>query len=209
MVISGAAPGGPGEQVGLKAYDTILAVNGQTVTTPQALRATLSSHQAGEVVNLTWYNGSGTVTRQVRLIPYPTTQQAVQQPVQPSVQQPVQQPVPNPSLRPQVGVQTFVVAHDHGPNGQGGNNDCVGTMTIGNGVINYVGVKGTNGTHSFEIPLNTIRQAARNNVYLVQLGAFHIHTKRGTNFNFVLLNQAGQYQPPDTILTAIDNAMGR
>ena len=209
VVISGAAPGGPGEQVGLKAYDTILAVNGQTVTTPQALRATLSSHQAGEVVNITWYNGSGTVTRQVRLVPYPTTQPVVQQPEPPPVQQPVQQPVPTPTLRPQVGVQTFLVAHDHGPNGQGGNNYCVGTMTIGNGVINYVGVKGTNGTHSFEIPLNTIRQAARNNVYLVQLGAFHIHTKRGTNFNFVLLNQQGQYQPPDTILTAIDNAMGR
>lgn len=197
VVISGAAPGGPADQIGLKTYDTILAVNGETVTTPDALRAALSSHPVGEVVNITWYNGSATVTRQARLAPYPTTNQTAQV------------PAANPALLPHTGVQTFFVAHDHGPNGQGGNNYCVGTMTIGNGMINYVGVKGTNGTHSFQIPLNTIRQAARNNIYLVQLGAFHIHTKRGAKFNFVLLNAQGKYQPPDTILNAIDNAMGK
>ena len=67
VVISAAQPGGPAAQAGLKAYDTILAVNGQQVTTPQDLRASLANHQAGEIVQVTWYNGSNTVTRQIRL----------------------------------------------------------------------------------------------------------------------------------------------
>jgi hypothetical protein len=46
-------------------------------------------------------------------------------------------------------------------------------------------------------------------VYLVGYGAFHIRTKKGTNFNFAVVNQQNQPQPPDTLLTAIDNAMGK
>src|ERR1017187_4946017 len=38
VVISGTQPGGPAAQAGLKAYDTILAVNGQQTTSPQELR---------------------------------------------------------------------------------------------------------------------------------------------------------------------------
>jgi hypothetical protein len=79
-------------------------------------------------------------------------------------------------------------------------------MSIGNGMIYY---KSTNGVHNFEIPLNSVREARRNAVYLVGYEAFHIRTKRGTNYNFAALNQQGQHQPPDAILTAIDNAMGR
>ena len=60
-------PGGPADQAGLKTYDTILGVNGQQVTTPQELRQALASHQAGEEVQITWYNGSTNVTRQIRL----------------------------------------------------------------------------------------------------------------------------------------------
>ena len=45
-------------------------------------------------------------------------------------------------------------------------------------------------------------------MYLVGYGAFHIRTKEGTNYNFAALNQQVQPQPPDAILTAIDNAMG-
>jgi len=204
VVLSGAQPGGPAEQAGLKNYDTILAVNGRQVTTPQALRQALSSHQAGDVVQIMWYNGSTTVTRQVRLAAWPTQAQPPNPPqVQPPFQPPVQPSQPPTLTRmPQNGFVTFAVAHDHGQSGQ---NYCVGVMAIGNGMIYY---KSTNGVHTFEIPLNSIREAKRNAVYLVGFGAFHIRTKKNTNFNFVALNQQGQYQPPDAVLTAIDNAMG-
>jgi len=197
VVISGAQPGGPADHAGLKTYDSITAVNGQQVTTPQELKAVLSSHQAGEVVQITWYNGSNTVNRQVRLAAAPAQ-------AQPTTQPPAQ-PTPPPTLTnmPHNGFVSFAVAHDHGQSGQ---NYCVGVMTIGNGMIYY---KSTNGVHNFEIPLNSVREARRNAVYLVGFGAFHIRTKKNTNFNFVALNQQGQYQPPDAVLTAIDNAMGK
>jgi hypothetical protein len=194
VVISGSQPGSPASHVGIKPYDTILAVNGQPVTTPQDLRATLSSHQAGEMVQITWYNGSNTVTRPVQL---------AAQPSQPAVQSNLP-----PSLQPHgnKGITTFNVAHDHG---QSGKEYCTGVMTIGNGMIYYKGVKGTNGVHNFEIPLNSVKEARRNAVYLVNLGAFHIRLRKGTNYNFVVINQQGQFVAPDTLLTAIDDASGK
>ena len=193
VVISATLPGGPADQVGLKAYDTILAVNGRQVTTQEELWNALSSHQAGEVVQITWYNGSTKVTRQVRLAAAPAAGQATTQPSSP----------PSLTNMPHNGFLSFAVAHDHG---QSGKDYCVGVMSIGNGMIYY---KSTNGVHNFEIPLNSIRQVGRNTVYLVGYEAFHIRTKKGTNYNFAALNQQGQHQPPDAILTAIDNAMGR
>ncbi len=192
-MLSGAQPGGPADQAGLKAYDTILTVNGQPVTTPQQLRNTLSSHQAGEAVQVTWYNGSTNVTRQIRLVAAPAPGQATVQPSTP----------PTVTNMPHNGFVSFRAAHDHGRSGQ---DYCVGVMSIGNGMIYY---KADNGIHTFEIPLNTVREARRNTVYLVGYGAFHIRTKKGSNFNFAALNPQGQVQPPDAILTAIDNAMGK
>jgi hypothetical protein len=193
VVISGVAPGGPADQAGLKAYDTILAVNGRQVTTPEALRAALGSHQSGEVVQVTWYNGSRNVTQQIRLVAAPAPGQAAAQP----------SPPPSLTNMPQNGFVSFRVAHDHGQNGQ---SYCVGVMSIGNGMIYY---KSDNGIHVFEILLNTVKEAKRNTVYLVGYEAFHIRTKKGTNYNFAALNQQGQHQPPDAVLIAIDNAMGR
>jgi hypothetical protein len=199
VVISGTMPGGPADQAGIKTYNVILAVNGQQVTTPQELKGALATHQAGEVVQITWNNGSTDITRQIRLAVAPAAGQATAQPVTP----------PTLSNMPHNGFVSFDVGHDHGPNGQGGNNYCVGVMSIGNGVIFYKGTKGTNGVHNYEIPLNSVREARRNNVYLVNIGAFHIKLNKGTNYNFVAINPQGQYQPPDPVLTAIENAMGR
>jgi hypothetical protein len=198
VVISVAQPGGPAAQAGLKAYDTILAVNGQQTATPQDLRALLSTHQAGEVVQVTWYNGTRNVTRPIRLSTPPTQAQITPQ------------PTPPPSLRaPRKGVVTFTVAHDHG---QSGKEYCTGTMAVGNGMIYYKGVKsssGPNGIHNYQIPLNSVKEVRRNAVYLMAIGAFHIRTKRGTNYNFVVINDQGQYQSPDQVLDAIDNARGK
>ncbi len=199
VVISVATPGGPADLAGLKTSDTILSVNGRPVTTPLALRQALASHQVGEVVQITWYNGSNNVTRQIRLEAPPVPGQATTQQITP----------PSLSNMPRNGFVTFTVGHDHGPNGQGGNNYCVGIMSIGNGFIYYKGTKGTNGVHDYEIPLKSIKEARRNTVYLVNIGAFHIRLKKGTNYNFVAINEQGQYQPPDPILEAIDNARGK
>jgi len=198
VVISGTQPGGPAAQAGLKAYDTILAVNGQQTTTPQDLRAMLATHQVGEVVQITWYNGTRNVTRQIRLTAPPEQAQITPQ------------PTPAPSLKiPHRGVVTFTVAHDHG---QSGKVYCTGILAVGNGMIYYKGTNsssGPSGLHNYEIPLDTVREARKNTVYLVAIGAFHIRTKRGTNYNFVVLNKQGQYQPPDQVLDAIDNARGK
>lgn len=67
VVISGASPGGPAEMAGLKTNDTILVIEGRAVKTPQELKAAIASHQPGETVSVTWFNGSTNVTRQVRL----------------------------------------------------------------------------------------------------------------------------------------------
>jgi hypothetical protein len=194
VVISGAAPGSPADQAGIKTYDTILAVDGRPVRTTQELVSMLTSHQAGDVVPVTWYNGSTNVTRRIRL---------AAQTSQPPAETATPSYPPSLTNMPQTGFVSFPVAHDHG---QGGSNYCVGVMSIGNGMIYY---RSTNGLHNFEIPLNTVREARRNAVYLSALGAFHIRLSKGANYNFVALNQYGQYQPPDAILTAIDKAMGK
>jgi hypothetical protein len=175
VVISRAVPGGPADQAGLKTYDTILSVNGRQVTTPQQLKEALVSHQVGEVVQITWYNGSRNVTQGVRLS------------------------APSPAN----GSVSFRVAHDHGRNGQ---DYCVGIMSISNGVVSY---KSNNGLHSFEIPVNSIKEARRNGVYLVGYEAFHIRQKGGMNYNFAALNAQSQHESPDAILNAINSAMGR
>ena len=192
VVISVATPGSPAEQAGLKPYDTILGVNGRQVNSLQDVHDALAGRQVGDVVQVTWYNGSTNVTRQVRLIPASAPAQTTTQPATP----------PTLTNMPHNGMVSFRVAHDHGRSGQ---DYCVGVMSIGNGMIIY---KADNGIHNFEIPLNSVKEVRRNTVYLVGYGAFHIHTKRGSNFNFAAINAQNQPQPPDAILTAIDAAMG-
>ena len=167
VVISGAQPGGPAARAGLKAYDTILSVNGQPAATPQDLRAMLSAHAAGEVVQIRWTSGNRTFTRAIRLTSPPAQAQITPE------------PPPVPSLRtPHRGVATFNVAHDHGQSGQA---YCVGVLAIGNGVIYYRGTKsvGVGGVHNYEILLDTVKEAHRNSVYLVALGRVpHPHPQR-------------------------------
>jgi hypothetical protein len=192
VVIGGTTPGSPAEQAGLKQYDTILSVNGQQVNSLPDVRNALTGRQVGDVVQVTWYNGSTNVTRPIRLIPGS------------ALAQPAAQPAQSPTLTnmPHTGVVSFRVAHDHGRSGQ---DYCVGVMSVGNGMIHY---QADNGVHVFDIPLNSIKEARRNTVYLVGYGAFHIHTKRGSNFNFAAINAQNQPQPPDAVLNAIDTAMG-
>ena len=116
---------------------------------------------------------------------------------------PPTQPSSPPTLIPQTGVVSFRVAHDHGRSGQ---DYCLGVLSVGNGMIYY---KADNGIHNFAIPANSIREARRNAVYLAAYMAFHIRLKKGNlNYNFAVVNQQNQPQPPDAALTAIWNTMG-
>jgi hypothetical protein len=194
VVVSGAKPGSPAERAGIKAYDTILAVGGRPVRTPQELNSAVSSHRAGEVVAVTWYDGATNLTRQVRFA-------AALAGAETEVAAPPNSPQ---SLKtPQTGFVSFPVAHDHG---SGGRDYCTGVMSIGNGMIYY---KSTNGRHVFEIPLNSVTEARRNALYLSGRGAFHLRLAKGTSYVFVALNQYGEFQPPGPILNAIRQASGK
>jgi len=114
-------------------------------------------------------------------------------------------PAAPPDLLPQTvsDVASFTVAHDHG---SAGSDYCLGGLAIGNGMISY---RSTNGVHSFDFPLSEVKEAKKNSVYLMALGAFHIRLKKGANYNFVQVNAAGQYLPPDAVLEAINRALGK
>lgn len=98
-------------------------------------------------------------------------------------------------------VADFQVAHHHL-----GSKDCQGLMTISKEIIRY---RSQDGTHSYDFPLNIISEARKNAVYLADIGGFRIRLKKGTNFNFIVVNSAGLYQPPDALLHALDQAMGK
>ena len=167
------------------------------------VRVSLSGYQDHEeTVTL----AAGEVTTVAAALQRPAAPQVSPPPQLPQTQEtptvPATQPSSPPSLIPHNGFVSFRVAHDHGKSGQ---DYCVGVMSVGNGMIYY---KADNGVHVFEIRLNSVKQVGRNAVYLVGYGAFHIRT-RTMNYNFAALNPQGQPQPPEAILTAIDNAMGR
>lgn len=112
---------------------------------------------------------------------------------------PSQTPAASPAL------PTFLVVHDHGQ-GVVGTNYCVGNMMIGNGLISYKGSRGAP-VHSLDIQVSAVKEAKKNGAYLVAIGGFHIRLKKGTNYNFVVINDAAQFQPPDALLDAIDGAL--
>jgi Short C-terminal domain len=86
--------------------------------------------------------------------------------------------------------------------------NCVGWMTIGNGVVSYRAVKGNHGLHSFDFPVADIREAKRNALMGSALQAFHIRLKTGENYDFSLLDNTGQrVENPALVLDAIHAAM--
>lgn len=179
LLISAVSPNGPAQRAGLRPGYTILQFNGQAVNTTQDLMRLLSAHRPGEVVTITYSNGSMFQNATVML----AGREAVA------------------AIPPTMAPLVFAVMHDHGNAGQ---MHCVGVLTITPAMVTY---RSTNNVHSFDIPVDTIREAKRNAVYMVAIGGFHIRLKKGTNLNFVAINVAGQYQPPDAILEALDRVM--
>ena len=93
------------------------------------------------------------------------------------------------------------VMHDHG---SAGGKHCVGFLAIGNGMIQY---RSTNRIHVFKFPISEVVEAKKNDLYLADLGAFHIKLVNGADYNFVVLSVYGQFEPPDTVLATIARAM--
>ncbi len=214
-VVSGAEPGGPADRAGLRAYHVIQRVGGEEVTSREGLQQIIARHHAGDTVDITFYDGSRTVTSRVQLASVPAGAFS---------------PTPQPSgtaasgsasqTRPPIlsdrgqggtvpppgnlnGAQFFVY-HDHG-NPPPTTNFCVGLMTIGSRVIQY---RSTTGVHSFDIPVEDVKEAKKNGVYLVNIGGFHIRPRRGNVYNFVVINPGGQFLPPDSLLMALGRALG-
>ena len=113
------------------------------------------------------------------------------------------QPTPSVPLSPGAGVQSFSVAHDHGPPYPNG---CVGLMMVGNGMIAY---RSVDGSHYFQDSLTNVKEAKKNALYLAAVGGFHIALRNGYTYNFVAMNPYNQPMPPDALLAAIQQAMGR
>jgi S1-C subfamily serine protease len=60
VVVAGVVSGSPADSAGLTAGDTILSVDGQTITNPQSLSDTMLSKKPGASVQLTWADEFGT-----------------------------------------------------------------------------------------------------------------------------------------------------
>lgn len=193
--ISDVAPGGPAEKAGLRSGFSILTIQDQPINSPQDAQQAMSQFQPGTTVRITYSDGQNVQTTQALL----AARSSVSLPATPTAPPTSGSPLTSTPGAAQV---SFAVSHDHGA---AGTNYCVGVMTIGAGMIRF---RSSNGIHSFDFPLSAVRQARKNAVYLAILGAFHIRLKTGGNYNFVLLNAAGQPQPPDPVLLAIDQALG-
>ncbi len=208
IYVTAVAPGGPAEAAGLRAGHAIVSVNGQPVYAPQDLMNLMGQFQPGQTVQIAYTDGATMQTAQARLVgrsslpaPSQVPSSAVANPLG-ATQDTGSYPVGG-SYPQAMPVRTFSVAHDHGSSGS---DYCVGTIAIGGGMLEF---RSATGAHSFQTPVAGIKDAKKNAVYLAFLGAFHVRLKNGTNFNFVVLDAAGQYQPPNEILDAIAQAMGK
>ena len=58
--VAGVASGSPADKLGIVAGDTVTAIDGDAVTTPESLSTIIRTHQPGEKVTVTWTDQSGT-----------------------------------------------------------------------------------------------------------------------------------------------------
>lgn len=121
----------------------------------------------------------------------------------PTPAQPRLQPPP-----PNVPMETFYVAHDHG---KGGQTYCMGWLSVGSGKVEFRST--TEPSHSFSYPLTMLKDYGPNDFYMVELGGFHVKAKvagkKDQIYNFVAVSSTGQFLPPLAMTKAFRRALGR
>jgi S1-C subfamily serine protease len=70
-VVGGSLPGTPAAKVGIGADAVITAIDGATISSAVTLGTALHQHEPGDVVHVTWVDGTGTHTQAVSLIEGP------------------------------------------------------------------------------------------------------------------------------------------
>jgi hypothetical protein len=216
--VTAVAPGSPAERAGLRAGQSVVSVNGQPINSSQELLQTITQFRADQVVQIGYLDGGTLRSTQAQLVRRAASAAAASSQPSTSVAgnllggvtappaNPPQLPMPampTPATMPSLPAATFTVAHDHGAGGQ---DYCIGALAVGAGRVAY---RSTNGVHTFDFGGGEIKEAKKNAVYLMALGGFHIRLKSGPNYNFVVLNAAGQYQRPDELLRVIGMSMGQ
>lgn len=181
-VVLALVPGGPAERAGIRPGFTILSIAGRSVMTAQDMQQATAGRQPGDVVPVTFSNGSGASTVQVALA--------------------------SPAIFE--SAPHFRVLHDHGPPSPnycvGWMWVLDGMITyIGQTGVTAIGYNGPN--HNLEFPMSDIREVKKNGFYMAALGAFHVRLKNGGVANFIVVDSQGRYQRPDELLAAVERAL--
>jgi S1-C subfamily serine protease len=104
--------------------------------------------------------------------------------------------------RPAETVGAWTVAHDHG--------DTFTTFCLGRLYLkgNAIGYTNDAGIHNWEVPLEAVREVAKNAVYAADKNAFHVRLATNTNYNLIAINDQMQYVAPDMIILTVLKAKG-
>lgn len=89
------------------------------------------------------------------------------------------------------------VAHDHG--------DVFATFCLGKLYVtaNLLGYHNDVGVHNWEVPLDAVREVAKNSVYGADKQAFHVRLVTNTNYNLVAVNDQLQFMGSDMLVLQI------
>jgi hypothetical protein len=89
------------------------------------------------------------------------------------------------------------VAHDHGDVFE---TFCLGKLYVTADVVGYTNEVGV---HTWEVPLDAIKEIAKNSVYGADKSAFHIRLITNTNYNLVAVNDQLQFMQSDMLVLQI------
>jgi TIR domain len=87
---------------------------------------------------------------------------------------------------------------------------CVGWMIIDGGFVRYRGVQGNHGVHTFDFPVNRIKEVKKNALVFSLNLAFHVRMDDGEVFNFSQVDPNNfRFQNPDALINAVHMALPR
>lgn len=89
------------------------------------------------------------------------------------------------------------VAHDHG---DVFDTFCLGKLYVTASVLGY---RNDVGVHNWEVPLDAIREIAKNSVYGADKQAFHVRLVTNTNYNMVAVNDQLQFMGSDMLVLQV------